>query len=68
MQATFGGRRIVIFSGGSKAGDTKVIEEAKAIVEGGGNGSIMGRNAFQRPYDEAIQLLSNLLDIYSSAG
>ncbi|MCG3153121.1 MAG: Fructose-bisphosphate aldolase class 1 [bacterium] len=64
VQATFAGRRLVIFSGGAKATDETLYEEARAIVDGGGHGSIMGRNAFQRPQAAALSLLSQLLDIY----
>jgi class I fructose-bisphosphate aldolase len=64
VQSCFGGRRIVVFSGGGKKGEDSLFEEAKAIRDGGGNGSIIGRNSFQRPYDEAITLLGKLVDIY----
>ncbi len=64
VQATFGGRRIVIFSGGSLDSEAKLLEEIKAIQEGGGFGSIIGRNSFQRPKAEAIKLLNSIQDIY----
>jgi class I fructose-bisphosphate aldolase len=64
VQSCFGGRRIVVFSGGGKKGDDSIFDDAKAIRDGGGNGSIIGRNSFQRPYSEAITLLSKLVDIY----
>ncbi len=64
VQSCFGGRRIVVFSGGGKKGEASLFEEAKAIRDGGGNGSIIGRNSFQRPYDEAMTLLGKLVDIY----
>ncbi len=64
MKAAFDGRRIVVFSGGSKSGIEGVYENAKAIRDGGGNGSIIGRNTFQRPRDEAITMLTKLVDIY----
>ena len=64
VQSCFGGRRIVVFSGGAKKGEDALYEEAKAIRDGGGNGSIVGRNAFQRPLPEANNLLSRLIDIY----
>ena len=65
VQATFAGRRIVIFSGGAKSTDQSVLEEAKAIREGGGFGSIIGRNSFQRPRPAALQLLGQIMDIYA---
>ena len=64
MQASFGGRRIVVFSGGAKKGEDSVYDDARAIRDGGGNGSIIGRNSFQRPRDEALAMLGKLVDIY----
>jgi len=64
VQSCFGGRRIVVFSGGGKKGEDSLFEDAKAIRDGGGNGSIIGRNSFQRPYGDAITLLGKLIDIY----
>lgn len=64
VQSSFDGKRIVIFSGGAKTSDEKLYEEAKAIREGGGFGSIMGRNAFQRPKAEALKLLGTIMQIY----
>jgi class I fructose-bisphosphate aldolase len=64
VQACFGGRRLVVFSGGEAKGNESILEEVRAIHEGGGNGSIMGRNAFQRPKAEALALLQAIIDIY----
>lgn len=64
MQAAFGGRRIVVFSGGAAKGADSVYDDARAIRDGGGNGSIIGRNSFQRPRDEALKLLADLVEIY----
>jgi class I fructose-bisphosphate aldolase len=65
VQSAFNGRRIVIFSGGALNVDRNaLLEEAKAIYAGGGFGSIMGRNVFQRPRDEALKLLSDVMSIY----
>ena len=66
VQASFNGRRIVIFSGGAAKGTDAVLEEIKGIHAGGGFGSIIGRNAFQRPKKESIQLLHDVMDIYVS--
>jgi len=64
-QASFGGRRIVIFSGGATKDDPNaVLDEARAIRDGGGFGSIIGRNAFQRPKPEALKLLGDMMKIY----
>jgi class I fructose-bisphosphate aldolase len=64
VQSAFDGRRIVIFSGGPKHTDEALLEEVRAIAEGGGFGSIIGRNSFQRPRGEALELLSKIADIY----
>ncbi len=64
MQAAFGGRRIVVFSGGAAKGTDAVYEDAKAIRDGGGNGSIIGRNTFQRSREDALAMLDRLVDIY----
>lgn len=66
VSSCFGGRRIVIFSGGALAGTDAILEEAKAIREGGGFGSIIGRNSFQRPKDDSLKLLHSLISIYKS--
>ncbi|MGQ0694013.1 MAG: class I fructose-bisphosphate aldolase [Nitrospiraceae bacterium] len=65
VQSAFDGRRIVIFSGGAKSEDQHVFEEARAIREGGGFGSIIGRNSFQRPKAEAIKFLHTIMGIYA---
>ncbi len=65
-KAALGGRRIVIFSGGGKKGDEEILEEARAIKAGGGDGSIMGRNAFQRSKKDAMALLDKVIEIYKS--
>ena len=64
VQAAFNGRRIVVFSGGAKKGEDSVYDDARAIRDGGGNGSIIGRNTFQRPREEALEMLGKLVDIY----
>ncbi len=67
MQCAFNGRRIVVFSGGAKKEDDKAIfEDAKAIRDGGGNGSIIGRNTFQRKRNDALKLLDEIVKIYAS--
>jgi len=67
VQSCFGGRRIVIFSGGAAKGEAEVLEEIQGIADGGGFGSIMGRNAFQRKKPDALALLGKVMDIYSRA-
>ncbi|HUD46924.1 MAG TPA: class I fructose-bisphosphate aldolase [Candidatus Baltobacteraceae bacterium] len=65
VQCTFAGRRLVIFSGGAAVSDETVYEEVKAIREGGGFGSIIGRNSFQRKREQALQFLGKIISIYS---
>jgi class I fructose-bisphosphate aldolase len=67
LQAAFGGRRITIFSGGAAKGTDAVLEEIQGLADGGAFGSIMGRNAFQRPLPEALELLKSVQDIYRKA-
>ncbi len=67
VQSAFNGRRIVIFSGGPAKGRDAILEEIRGIAEGGGFGSIMGRNSFQRPKGEAIELLHEVMDIHANA-
>lgn len=67
VQSAFNGKRIVIFSGGSKQGDEPFYDDIRAIRQGGGFGSIIGRNSFQRPRDEAIKFLHTVMDIHSGA-
>lgn len=64
VQSAFGGRRIVIFSGGAAKGTEELLEEIRQISAGGGFGSIVGRNAFQRPRTEAVKLLEDIQSIY----
>ena len=65
-QGAFNGRRIVIFSGGAKKeNDEAVFDEARAIRDGGGFGSIIGRNSFQRPKEHALKFLETIMKIYA---
>lgn len=64
VRSVLNGRRLIVFSGGAAKGTESVLDDARAIRDGGGNGSIIGRNAFQRPRAEAMQLLQTMVDIY----
>jgi class I fructose-bisphosphate aldolase len=64
MQAGFDGRRLVVFSGGPARNDKAILDEIKQIRDGGGHGSIVGRNAFQRPREAALKLLDGIVRIH----
>jgi class I fructose-bisphosphate aldolase len=64
IQGAFNGRRIVIFSGGEAKSVEEVLEENRQTALGGGFGTIMGRNSFQRPHDEAVDLLHKVMEIH----
>jgi class I fructose-bisphosphate aldolase len=65
VQSAFDGKRIVIFSGGARTDDAHLLEEIRGIHAGGGYGSIIGRNSFQRPRQQALDLLGRIMSIYA---
>ena len=67
VQSCFNGRRLVVFSGGSAKGTDDILKEIGEIAAGGATGSIIGRNSFQRPREEALDLLRKIVDIYKGA-
>ncbi len=67
IQSAFDGRRIVIFSGGASTADEQFFNEARAIRDGGGFGSIIGRNSFQRKRDDALKFLGTVMGIYEGS-
>jgi fructose-bisphosphate aldolase, class I len=67
VQSCFNGKRIVIFSGGEAKDTPTLLNEIKEIAAGGGFGSIMGRNAFQRPHDEAVKLLKDVMSTFQAS-
>ena len=56
-----------MFSGGAAKGADAVYDDARAIRDGGGNGSIIGRNSFQRSREDALDMLAKLVEIYKGA-
>jgi fructose-bisphosphate aldolase, class I len=66
VQACFNGRRLVVFSGGEAGTTDAMMDMARGIHQGGGNGSIIGRNTFQRPKQDALRLLADIIDVYKS--
>ncbi len=66
LKGAFDGHRVLIFSGGEPKDTTSLLEDVKQIAAGGGFGSIMGRNSFQRPKADAVKLLNQVMDIFAS--
>lgn len=64
VQSCYAGRRLVVFSGGEAKDLDGIFNEARAIRDGGGNGSIIGRNTFQRPREDALAMLDSIIKIY----
>jgi fructose-bisphosphate aldolase, class I len=64
VQCCFAGRRIVVFSGGEHADTDSLLETIRGLHAGGANGSIIGRNTFQRPRAEALDLLAKIIAIF----
>ena len=66
VQSSFDGKRIVIFSGGAtKDDDNLLFDEYRQLRDGGGFGSIIGRNSFQRKREHALAFLGTVMKIYS---
>jgi len=64
VQSSFNGKRIVIFSGGETKTTEALLDDIRGVAAGGGFGSIVGRNSFQRPREEALKLLADIMDIH----
>lgn len=61
------GRIGLINSGGESKGETDLAESVKTAVinkRAGGMGLILGRKAFQRPFDEGVKFLTAIQDVY----
>lgn len=67
VRSCFNGKRMVIFSGMEMKHANEIINDAKTISNGGGFGSIIGRNCFQRPYEEAMDMLKEVVNVYKAA-
>jgi class I fructose-bisphosphate aldolase len=66
VQSCFNNKRIVIFSGGAAKGTDALLGEIEQIAKGGGYGSIVGRNAFQRSESDAVKLLNDIMDLFAA--
>jgi class I fructose-bisphosphate aldolase len=67
MTSCFNYKRLVVFSGGNSKSDEELLREVQAIQDGGGNGSIIGRNSFQRKFNDSISILNKISEIYHSS-
>ena len=67
VKSCFNGRRMVVFSGGENAGTETLLEVVQGLADGGANGSIMGRNTFQRAKPDALALLGSIVEIFRKA-
>ena len=65
VQSAFNGKRVLIFSGGEAKGTDEILQEVRGLRDGGAFGSIMGRNSFQRPREEGLKLLRDVMDIFA---
>jgi class I fructose-bisphosphate aldolase len=61
------GRALVLFSGGSKLGDDDLLTKARMAMENGATGLIFGRNLWQRPMNEALEITGKLMKILKEA-
>jgi class I fructose-bisphosphate aldolase len=68
VRSAFNGRRLVVFSGGGAKGEKELLDEIRQIRDGGASGSIIGRNSFQRPREDALKLLDAIVKIYKGQG
>lgn len=64
VQSCFAGRRVIVFSGGAATSTEDLLETVRGLRDGGANGSIIGRNSFTRPREEALDLLGTIIEIY----
>ena len=68
VKSCFDGKRLVVFSGGEAKDLDGILGEIREIAAGGATGSIIGRNTFQRPREEALDMLGQIIDIYRGEG
>lgn len=57
------GRALVIVSGGSKVGDADLLDKVRLAMEAGATGLLFGRNMWQRPYEQALEMTEKVKDI-----
>jgi len=63
----YNGRVGLINSGGESKGESDLVEAVSTAVvnkRAGGMGLILGRKAFQRPFDDGVKMLNAIQDVY----
>jgi len=63
----YSGRVGLINSGGESKGESDLVDAVSTAVinkRAGGMGLILGRKAFQRPFDEGVKMLNAIQDVY----
>jgi len=59
------GKALVLFSGGEMQGEGDIISKARIAMDAGATGLIFGRNVWQRPFEEAIELAKQFRELLS---
>lgn len=54
------GRSLVVLSGGSKTDDETLLGHTASVMNAGGSGVIFGRNVWQRDWNEALEIISQI--------
>lgn len=62
------GNTLVLFSGGGKVGDEDLYEKARLAMDAGATGLIFGRNMWQRPMDEALEVTRKVKELFADYG
>ena len=55
---------LVLFSGGSKESERDLMEKARMVMDAGAAGLIFGRNMWQRPLDEALEITGRVHELF----
>lgn len=59
---------LVLFSGGSKLGDDDLLNKVKVSLDAGATGLIFGRNMWQRPMEEALEISKRVQELLAGYG
>ncbi|MCI4367075.1 MAG: fructose-bisphosphate aldolase [Thermoplasmata archaeon] len=58
------GRALVLVSGGEKVGDEEMLGKVRQSMDAGATGIIFGRNLWQRPRDDALEITRKLHELF----